>query len=46
LIIGCGNSSLGYDLSKEAGYSNIDNIDYSSVVIDKMKEKYSSISDG
>lgn len=40
LIIGCGNSSLGYDLWKE-GYHNIDNIDYAESVIQRMKDKYS-----
>lgn len=44
-LIGCGNSSLGYDLYKEAGYLNIDNTDYSSVVIERMQEKYRDISD-
>lgn len=39
LIIGCGNSSLGYDLWKE-GFTNIDNIDYAESVIKRMKEKY------
>ena len=36
MIIGCGNSTLGFDLYKEAGFTNIDNIDYSSVVIERM----------
>ena len=45
LIIGCGNSSLGYDLHKVAGYTNIDNIDYSGVLIERMKEKHAEISD-
>ena len=40
LIIGCGNSSLGYDLWAD-GYHNIDNIDYAESVIQKMKDKYS-----
>lgn len=40
MIIGCGNSSLGYDLWKE-GYTNIDNIDYAESVIQRMKDKYS-----
>jgi 2-polyprenyl-3-methyl-5-hydroxy-6-metoxy-1,4-benzoquinol methylase len=39
LIIGCGNSSLGYDMYKE-GFTNIDNIDYADTVIERMKEKY------
>ena len=45
LIIGCGNSSLGYDLYKEAGFTNIDNIDYSNVVIERMSAKYAENSD-
>lgn len=32
LIIGCGNSSLGFDMWKE-GFTNIDNIDYAETVI-------------
>ena len=40
LIIGCGNSSLGFDLYKEGGFTNIDNIDYSDVVIERMTEKH------
>ena len=45
MIIGCGNSSLGFDLYKEAGFTNIDNIDYSSVVIERMLAKYAEVSD-
>ena len=45
LIIGCGNSSLGFDLHTQAGYTNIDNIDYSGVLIDRMKDKHASMSD-
>jgi SAM-dependent methyltransferase len=45
LIIGCGNSSLGYDLFKEAGFTNIDNIDYSGVVIERMAAKYAELAD-
>ncbi len=42
LIIGCGNSSLGHDLYEDGGggYKNIDNIDYSAVVIERMAKKY------
>ena len=40
LIIGCGNSSLGFDLMSQGGFTNIDNMDYSEVVIEKMKEKH------
>ncbi len=45
LIIGCGNSSLGYDLWKEGGYTNIDNIDYAENVIKRMQEKYANEAD-
>jgi 2-polyprenyl-3-methyl-5-hydroxy-6-metoxy-1,4-benzoquinol methylase len=38
LIIGCGNSNLGIDM-KNDGFENIVNIDYSEVVINKMKNK-------
>ena len=41
LLIGCGNSSLGYDLWKE-GFTNIDCMDYAESVIDRMKLKYTS----
>lgn len=44
LIIGCGNSTLGYDLYKE-GFTNIDNIDFADSVIKGMSSKYSSLSD-
>ena len=39
LLIGCGNSSLGFDMWKD-GFTNIDCIDYAQSVIDKMNEKY------
>lgn len=39
LIVGCGNSSFSKDLYN-AGFSNIVNIDYSSVLIDKMKVQH------
>ena len=39
LMVGCGNSTFSRDLYN-AGYKNITNIDFSAVVIDKMKEKY------
>jgi 2-polyprenyl-3-methyl-5-hydroxy-6-metoxy-1,4-benzoquinol methylase len=41
LIIGCGNSNLSVDLYNK-GYQHITNIDYSEVVIEEMKRKYSS----
>jgi ubiquinone/menaquinone biosynthesis C-methylase UbiE len=39
LIVGCGNSSLSEGLY-QLGFHQITNIDYSSVVIDKMSSKY------
>ncbi|KAG8760869.1 hypothetical protein FRC14_001428 [Serendipita sp. 396] len=36
LMLGCGNSTLSEEMY-EAGYTNIVNIDYSAVVIEKMK---------
>jgi EEF1A lysine methyltransferase 4 len=39
LIVGCGDSMLAQDLCKE-NYKNIINVDNSTVVIDKMKQKY------
>jgi SAM-dependent methyltransferase len=40
LILGCGNSSLSADLYDE-GFTNITNIDFSSVVIDRMRARNS-----
>jgi ubiquinone/menaquinone biosynthesis C-methylase UbiE len=39
LELGCGNSTMSFDLY-ELGYKNITSIDFSSIVIEKMKEKY------
>ena len=39
LELGCGNSTLAHDLFV-AGYKNITSIDFSHVVINKMKKKY------
>ncbi|OQR78729.1 methyltransferase protein 13-like [Tropilaelaps mercedesae] len=39
LIVGCGNSSLSYDLDTN-GYKNVVSIDISDVAIKQMKEKY------
>ncbi|KAL6073733.1 Endothelin-converting enzyme 2 [Balamuthia mandrillaris] len=39
LHLGCGNSSLSEDMYKE-GYKKITNVDFSSVVIQQMKERY------
>ena len=41
LIVGCGNSSFSADIYDE-GFENITNIDFSGVVIDKMKHLNSS----
>lgn len=39
LIVGCGNSNFSADLY-DAGYPHITNIDFSAVVIEKMKQKH------
>ncbi|KAH9193302.1 hypothetical protein AeNC1_004728 [Aphanomyces euteiches] len=39
LVVGCGNSTFSIDLY-EAGYTNITNLDFSSVVIERMQAKY------
>ena len=39
LVLGCGNSSLSYEMAQE-GFHSIYSIDISSVVIEQMKEKY------
>jgi hypothetical protein len=39
LELGCGNSSMAIDLHN-LGYKNISSIDFSSVIINKMKMKY------
>ncbi|KIK61663.1 hypothetical protein GYMLUDRAFT_73176 [Collybiopsis luxurians FD-317 M1] len=39
LMLGCGNSKMSAEMYDD-GYHNIVNIDYSSVIIDKMKERY------
>lgn len=41
LVIGCGNSELS-QLMQEDGYSSVTSIDFSAVVIEQMKEKYSN----
>lgn len=42
LIVGCGNSTLAADLYKD-GYKNIECVDYSDVVISKMRKKYTNL---
>ena len=41
LILGCGNSTFSADLC-DAGYLHVNSADFSSVVIDAMRKKYSS----
>ncbi|KAG8974922.1 hypothetical protein FRC05_006599 [Tulasnella sp. 425] len=40
LVLGCGNSTLSDDKMWQDGYRNIVNVDYSGLVIEKMKGKY------
>ncbi|XP_067218730.1 EEF1A lysine methyltransferase 4 isoform X3 [Chanodichthys erythropterus] len=39
LMLGCGNSALSYDMY-QAGYTSITNVDYSSVCVESMAERY------
>ncbi|KAK4048555.1 hypothetical protein OIV83_004723 [Microbotryomycetes sp. JL201] len=39
LMLGCGNSALSQDMYAD-GYKHIENIDYSPIVIDKMKHQH------
>lgn len=41
LILGCGNSSFGADMLRDGWTGTIVNVDFSSAVIDQMKQKYS-----
>ena len=42
LIVGCGNSALPQDLWQD-GYHKLTCIDYSKVIIDKMRQKYRAL---
>ncbi|KAJ3732090.1 S-adenosyl-L-methionine-dependent methyltransferase [Lentinula guzmanii] len=42
LMLGCGNSKLSQDMYDD-GYSNIVNTDYSTIVIEKMKERHEEL---
>uniref|UniRef100_H2Z6S3 EEF1A lysine methyltransferase 4 n=1 Tax=Ciona savignyi TaxID=51511 RepID=H2Z6S3_CIOSA len=44
LILGCGNSPFSLDLYKD-GYKNVTNVDYSTVCIENMKQKYQNLSE-
>ena len=39
LIVGCGNSSFSYEIWKD-GVGDVVSLDYSEVVVEKMREKY------
>eukprot|EP00980_Cylindrotheca_fusiformis_P013086 scaffold3281_cov129-Cylindrotheca_fusiformis.AAC.5 len=45
LILGCGNSSFAHDMLADGWQGHITNVDFSSVVIDQMKTKYSKQSE-
>ena len=38
-MLGCGNAKMSEDMFED-GYQNIKNVDYSTMVIDQMKEQY------
>ena len=40
LIVGCGNSRLGEDMMRDGWFGGITNVDFSSVVIEQMEERY------
>lgn len=42
VFVGCGNSRLSVDLYED-GFHHIVNIDYSDIVINKMKERYNAL---
>ena len=46
LIVGCGSSSLGHDMLLDGWEGGVTNVDYSSVVISQMKDKYQMILEG
>jgi len=45
IILGCGNSTLGFDMHKD-GYPNISSVDFAENVIDQMKVKHGTGSGG
>ncbi|CAJ1946094.1 unnamed protein product [Cylindrotheca closterium] len=45
LILGCGNSSFAFDMLKDGWKGHITNVDFSSTVIQQMKQKYVGYSD-
>eukprot|EP00455_Lapot_gusevi_P008564 TRINITY_DN13751_c0_g1_i3.p1 TRINITY_DN13751_c0_g1~~TRINITY_DN13751_c0_g1_i3.p1 ORF type:complete len:177 (-),score=15.66 TRINITY_DN13751_c0_g1_i3:37-543(-) len=42
LVLGCGNSELSFDFCQD-GWSDIVSVDYCSLVIEQMKQKYSHV---
>lgn len=42
LILGCGNSTFGGDMIQDGWKGRITNVDFSSVVIEQMKERYTA----
>ena len=44
LILGCGNSSFGFDMIQDGWKGHITNVDFSSTVIEQMKNKYKGYS--
>ncbi|KAF8347789.1 S-adenosyl-L-methionine-dependent methyltransferase [Amanita rubescens] len=43
LVLGCGNSKLSEEVMWDDGYKNIVNIDYSSVVIEQLRQRHEII---
>lgn len=44
LILGCGNSSFAFEMLQDGWKGQITNVDFSSTVIEQMKEKYKGYS--